>query len=109
MKISRAGAFISYGDYAVNLPAPAYSWNSKNAELVATDASKVKDFTTTAHHRYAVRISLSECLEIIEVLSVAAQANPAEFEHAFEPVLKPILKFSATVQGLHAVPITNGA
>lgn len=100
MKITRSGARANHGQSHIEFTAPKLAWVKADSTITIRQ-SDVKDFSTTAHHSYAVRITTEELNEIIKVVSAAAVADPAFFEKALEPSLKSILQLQHVVSGLN--------
>jgi hypothetical protein len=99
MKIIRSGARANHGQSQIEFNAPKFFWVKGDATITIRQ-SNVKDFSTSAHHSYTVRITAEEVNELLQVLSVAAASEPAFFEKALEPALKSILCLQHVVAGL---------
>lgn len=99
MKITRSGARANHGQSHIEFTAPKFAW-VKVDSTVTIRQSDVKDFSTTAHHSYAVRITAEEINELLKVISAAAASDPTFFEKALEPALKSILRLQHVVSGL---------
>ena len=99
MKISRRGTFANHGQSKVEFVSPKISW-LKSDSCIAIEQSRVKDFSTDAHHSYKVLITVAELNKTLESLAAAAIADPSTFEKSFEPTLKAIMQLQSVVAGI---------
>jgi hypothetical protein len=99
MKITRRGARADHGQSSIEFPSPSFSWVKNDSTLTARQ-NNVRDFSTTAHHGYAVKLSISEINELLNTLAVAAAEDPALFEKNLEPSLKALLQLQHVVSGV---------
>jgi len=100
MKITRSGSRSNHGQSHIQFNAPRVAW-VKTDSTITIRQSDVKDFTTTSHHSYVIRISAEEVNELFKVISAAAVCDPTYFEKALEPSLKSILQLQQVVAGLY--------
>jgi hypothetical protein len=99
MKISRRGTTADYGVSSVELSLPAFAWVKADSCLTIKQ-TKVKDFSSKAHHDYTIRLTVSELNEILVLLSNAAFADPVVFEKHFENSLKALAKLQFVAAGI---------
>jgi hypothetical protein len=100
MKITRRGATKDHGPSSIEFTKPTVGW-VKTESTVTVRQGYVRDFSTTAHHSYTVRINAEELQQILEVLAGAAVAEPDVFEKQFAAALKPLVQLASVVSGLH--------
>lgn len=71
----------------------------KNDSTITIRQSDIKDFSSAAHHSYAVKIKTTEIHSIIAVLAKAAKDDPECFEKILEPSLKQLTQLQIIAAG----------
>ena len=100
MKITRRGATKDHGPSSIEFSKPTIAW-VKTDSVVSIRQGYVKDFSTTAHHSYNVRITSQELGQMLEVFAAAALAEPQAIEKEFAASLKALVQLTSVVSGLH--------
>ncbi|MDI1350923.1 hypothetical protein [Aquabacterium sp.] len=100
MKINRSGARANHGQSTIQFPSPRFSWVKSDSTLTIRQ-SDVKDFSTTAHHSYSVKISSTEVTDLIATLAKAATDDAPLMEKLLEPSLKHLVQLQNIAAGVY--------
>ena len=100
MKINRSGARSNHGQSTIQFPSPRFSWVKSDTTLTIRQ-SDVKDFSTTAHHSYSVKLNATEVNDLIAALAKAATEDAPQMEKILEPSLKYFLQLQNIAAGVY--------
>ena len=99
MKVTRRGARADHGQSSIELSSPTFAWVKTDATVTIRQGN-VKDFSTSAHHSYSIRINATELGEIFQVLANAAADDPAAIGKVLEPCLRSLIRLQYAAAGL---------